>query len=63
MRYFDNYRLRVSEDGRLTVSYVCRKCGKETEEPADASIPCAASGVAMYHLAEFVCKECYEKEG
>lgn len=62
--YFDNIKLYLEdkETGRLKATFVCKKCGKEMEEPHHTSIPCSYGGLAEYHRAVFMCDECYKKQ-
>lgn len=60
--FFKNYRLIPEADGSFSIGFVCRECGKVVTEPGHYSIPCGRDGSVLYHLADFVCEECMEKE-
>lgn len=60
--FFKNYRLIPETDGSFSIGFVCRECGKVVTDPGHYSIPCSPGGVPEYHLADFVCEDCMNKE-
>ena len=62
LEFFKNYRFVPESDGTLKLAFVCRECGKVVTEPGHYSVPVGRDGSMMYHLADFVCEDCMEKE-
>ena len=53
---------RIIREMREATHGVCRECGKVVTDPGHYSIPCSPGGVPEYHLADFVCEDCMNKE-